>query len=69
MSGLEAHFPDFTGTPRPWATVPASMVPPDLIGVGADGRLGLELTEWLDGKQMTAAKGRESQRDQVHRIQ
>jgi hypothetical protein len=68
LADLEAHFPDFTGRPREWTPVAAGQDPPDFISDGQEGRIGLELTEWLDGEQMTAAKGRESQRDQVHRI-
>ena len=68
LADLQTHFPDFTGASRRWTAVPAGQDPPDFIGAGPAGTLGLELTEWLDGDQMAAAKARESQRDQVHRI-
>jgi hypothetical protein len=68
FTDLEEHFPDFAGGALSWAKVPDGQDPPDFVGNGPNGPTGLELVEWLDGEQMTAAKGRESQRDQVHRV-
>jgi hypothetical protein len=64
---LERHFPHFVGRQLSWSKVPDGQDPPDFIGRGADGSVGLELIEWLDGGQMGAAKGRESQRDNIRR--
>lgn len=63
MTDLETHFPNFAG-PLAWDKIPDGQDPPDF----RSGRIGLELVEWLDGDQMSAGKGRESQRDQIHRI-
>jgi hypothetical protein len=68
LSDLETHFPDFAGPSLSWTKVPQGQDPPDFLSASQRGNHGLELTEWLDGEQMTAAKGRESQHDQVHRI-
>jgi hypothetical protein len=68
LADLEASFPHFAGELLSWNKVPDGQDPPDFLGVSQNGMLGLELTEWLDGEQMTSAKGRESQRDQVHRV-
>jgi hypothetical protein len=68
LRDLEKYFPNFAGQSLAWSSVPADSDPPDFISQGAGGPIGLELTEWLDGDQMTAAKRRESQRDQVHRV-
>jgi hypothetical protein len=68
LTDLERHFPRFAGRPLSWSKVRDGQDPPDFIGRGADGPVGLELIEWLDGKQMGPAKGRESQRDNVRRV-
>jgi hypothetical protein len=68
ITDLEASFTSFTGSAVSWAKVPDGQDPPDFICGGPSGPIGLELVEWLDGEQMTAAKGRESQRDQIHRV-
>jgi hypothetical protein len=68
LTDLETNFPQFMGTLESWNKVPAGQDPPDFIGINSGGNLGLELVEWLDGEQMTLAKGRESQRDQVRRV-
>jgi hypothetical protein len=65
---LEASFPNFMGQAHLWTEVPEGQDPPDFICREAGATIGLELREWLDGDQMRAAKGRESQRDQIHRI-
>jgi hypothetical protein len=63
IADLRKHFPAFAGG-LAWTKVPDGQDPPDFRSGGS----GLELVEWLDGSQMTAAKGRESQREQLHRI-
>jgi hypothetical protein len=68
LTDLENHFPDFAGQPLSWSKVPDGQDPPDLIARGADGPVGIELIEWLDGRQMGPAKGRESQRDNIRRV-
>jgi hypothetical protein len=68
LADVDAHFPNFAGQGLSWNKVPRGQDPPDFISDAQSGKLGLELTEWLDGDQMTAAKGRESHRDQVRRI-
>jgi len=68
LNDLETHFPSFAGPLLSWTKVPDGQDPPDFLSDAPNGPIGLELVEWLDGEQMTAAKGRESQRDQVHRV-
>jgi hypothetical protein len=68
INDLQEHYPDFAGPSLAWSKVPDGQDPPDLVSSGPGGPLGLELVEWLDGEQMTVAKYRESQRDQVHRV-
>jgi hypothetical protein len=68
ITDVEASFPNFAGTSASWNKIPDGQDPPDFISAGSLGSVGLELVEWLDGEQMTAAKGRESQRDQAHRV-
>ena len=63
MTELLAHFPDFADA-LSWDKIPDGRDPPDFHS----GRIGLELVEWLDGEQMSTAKRRESQRDQIQRI-
>jgi hypothetical protein len=67
LTDLENHFPNFAGYPLQWAKVPDGEDPPDFLSRGPAGTVGLELIEWLDGKQMGPAKGRESQRDSIRR--
>jgi hypothetical protein len=66
LDDLQEHFPDFAGPSPLWTKPPRD--PPDFVSSCPQGPIGLELVEWLDGDQMAAAKGRESQRDQVHRV-
>lgn len=68
LSDLDKHFPDFAGCPLSWAKVPDGQDPPDFLAHALHGLIGLELIEWLDGGQMTSAKGRESHRDALRRI-
>ena len=68
LADLEASFPNFTGEKLTWEKVPDGRDPPDFIASLPKRRVGLELIEWLDGGQMGPAKGRESQREQIHRI-
>jgi hypothetical protein len=68
LTDLQGHFPNFAGASLSWNKVPDGQDPPDFIYTAPSGPIGLELVEWLDGDQMAAAKGRESQRDQLHRI-
>jgi hypothetical protein len=68
LNDLEISFPDFTGRALSWTEVQAGQDPPDFFSRGPIGLIGLELVEWLDGDQMTPAKRRESQRDQIQRI-
>ncbi len=68
LTDLERHFPRFAGRHLSWSKVPDGQDPPDFIGRGAGGPVGLELIEWLDGRQMGPAKGRESQRDNIRRV-
>jgi hypothetical protein len=68
LTDLEKHFPNFAGQFLQWAKVPEGQDPPDFLSRGPSGPIGLELIEWLDGKQMGPAKGRESQRDAIRRI-
>jgi hypothetical protein len=68
LSDLERHFPDFTGHSSSWVKVPDGQDPPDFLSRGPKGPVGLELIEWLDGKQMGPAKGREAQRKNIRRV-
>jgi hypothetical protein len=63
---LENNFPNFTGRVVIWDELSNGEDPPDFIS--RTGGIGLELREWLDGKQMGPSKTRESQREQLHRI-
>lgn len=65
LHDLEKSFPDFAGKAIAWTKVPDGDDPPDFISNGQNGRIGLELVEWLDGNQMGPAKGREKQRNQI----
>jgi hypothetical protein len=68
LTDLETHFPQFAGQKLLWTSVPEGKDPPDFISHGNSGPIGLELVEWLDGDQMTAAKRRESLRNQIVRL-
>ncbi len=68
ITDLESSFPGVAGASTLWTKVPDGGDPPDFIAALPSGSVGLELVEWLDGEQMTVAKGRESQRDQIHRV-
>ena len=68
LTDLEASFPHFAGLALSWTKVPDGKDPPDFLSRCPSGLIGLELIEWVDGKQMGPAKGRESRREQVHRI-
>jgi hypothetical protein len=63
LTDLEKHFPEFADYPLSWSKVPDGQDPPDFLARAPHGMIGLELIEWLDGKQMGPAKGRESQRE------
>lgn len=67
LTDLQKHFPNFAGQ-LVWTKVPEGQDPPDFLSRGPSGPIGLELIEWLDGKQMGPAKGRESQREAIRRI-
>jgi hypothetical protein len=68
LADLETSFPNFAGQSLSWTKVPDGQDPPDFRSSGPCGPIGLELREWLDGNQMGPAKGRESQRDQIHHV-
>jgi len=68
LTDLDTSFPSFAGQSVRWDKVPDGQDPPDFIGTRQGGKLGLELIEWLDGEQMTMAKGRESLRGEVRRF-
>lgn len=68
LTDLENHFPGFAESPLSWTKVPDGQDPPDFLARACHGMIGLELIEWLDGKQMGPAKGRESQRDGIFRV-
>jgi hypothetical protein len=68
LTDLESHFQEFAGYPLSWSKVPDGQDPPDFIARAPRGAIGLELIEWLDGKQMGPAKGRESQREGIRRV-
>jgi hypothetical protein len=66
MNDLEISFPDFTRKGLSW--VHNADDPPDFIAQGSSGPIGLELREWLDGQQMSAAQHREDQRKHLMKI-
>lgn len=68
LADLEASFPNFVGQALSWTEVPDEQDPPDFLSSGPNRRIGLELTEGLDGAQMGPAKSRESKRDRVRRV-
>jgi hypothetical protein len=68
LTDLETSFPNFMRRALLWDEVPAGQDPPDFISPNPDAKIGLELTEWLDGDQMRPAKARESQRKEIHRV-
>ena len=68
LTDLEASFPHFARQALSWDKVPDGQDPPDFLSRCPGGPIGLELVEWLDGDQMGPAKGRESQREQIHRV-
>jgi hypothetical protein len=68
LDDLTANFPNFAGQALTWSKVPEGQDPPDFLGAGHNGTVGLELVEWLDGDQMGPAKGREARRKEVLRI-
>lgn len=67
IQDLQASFPGFGGG-QSWVEVPDGEDPPDLIGLSALGRTGLELVEWLDGSQMGEAQGRKSYRAKLNNL-
>jgi hypothetical protein len=68
LTDLSASFLDFAGGPLSWTKVPGGQDPPDFLSVGQNGRIGLELIEWLDGGQMGPAKTREARRMDTLRV-
>jgi hypothetical protein len=60
LQELQGAFPGFVDVPS-WAAV--SDDPPDFLGQGPGGLVGLELVEWLDGTQMGVAQGRKTYRE------
>jgi hypothetical protein len=49
--------------------VPATSDPPDFVGKDDNGSvIGLELTSWLNGEQVSAAEGRERMRSYLLKI-
>lgn len=68
LRDVEEHFPFFAGPAISWGKLADGEDPPDFIGRSRDRLIGLELIEWLDGKQMGPAKGRESQREDIRRV-
>jgi hypothetical protein len=66
LNDLQINFPDFTGMGLSWVHNPDD--PPDFIAQGLSGPTGLELREWLDGQQMSAAQHREDQREHLMKI-
>ena len=65
LNDLEISFPEFTGKGLSW--VHNADDPPDFIAQGLSGPIGLELREWLDGQEMSAAQHREDQRKHMMR--
>src|SRR5690349_4512240 len=68
LSDLEESFPGFGHTGHLWSPVPDGHDPPDFLSSSATGKVGLELVEWLDGRQMGPAKAREAQRRNIRRV-
>lgn len=68
LADLEQHFPRFAGYSSPWTKVLEGQDPPDFVGAGPEGPVGLELIEWLDGDQMGPAKTREKKRENIRRV-
>ena len=66
LNDLEISFPEFTGKVLSW--VHNADDPPDFIAQGLSGPIGLELREWLDGQEMSAAQHREDQRKHMMKI-
>jgi hypothetical protein len=66
LNDLEISFPNFTGEGLSWVHSPDD--PPDFIAQGPSGPIGLELREWLDGPEMSAAQHREDQREHLMKI-
>jgi hypothetical protein len=64
---LQTSFPNFAG-PCHWTKVPDGADPPDFLSRGPAEKIGLELIEWLDGRQMGPAKSREAQRTDLRRV-
>jgi hypothetical protein len=63
LQDLVGSFPDFTGRSLSWLHNPND--PPDFIAESPSGTVGLELREWLDGSQVSAAQGRDRQRQHL----
>lgn len=68
LSDLEESFPSFTGSSLAWSKVPEGQDPPDFVSHGHPSVIGLELIEWLDGEQMSPAKGREFKRENIRDV-
>lgn len=68
LTDIEAHFPAFAGQSIAWRPIAQGNDPPDFIGQTAHGLVGLEFVEWLDGSQMTPAKGREFYRKHIRTV-
>ena len=66
LNDLEISFPEFTEKGLSW--VHNADDPPDFIAQGLSGPIGLELREWLDGQEMSAAQHREDQRKHMMKI-
>jgi hypothetical protein len=60
MQEVQGTFPGFVDVPS-WA--PVNDDPPDFIGQGPGGSVGLELVEWLDGAQMGVAQSKKTYRE------
>ncbi len=58
LADLQTSFPNFGPDLCHWTEVPDGADPPDFLGSGQAGKIGLELIEWLDGSQMGPAKSR-----------
>jgi hypothetical protein len=63
LTDLERSFPDFTGKALSWFHNPDD--PPDFIAQTPAGTFGLELREWLDGRQMSEAQRRDNKRERL----
>jgi hypothetical protein len=66
LNDLEISFPDFAGNGLFWVHNPDD--PPDFIAQAVSGPIGLELREWVDGPEMSAAQHREDQREHLMEI-